>query len=79
MNIIIDIAYYPLLDKYSKAVDDFLKQLDNSGISYQTGATSTLVHGDYDRIMPVVNAIMKDLMKIYPSVFSLRISNVCKI
>ncbi|MCW0483410.1 thiamine-binding protein [Gaoshiqia sediminis] len=78
MQITVEISYYALIDQYDKPVLELLELLKNqSGIRVEVGTMSTLLSGDYESVMTLVNSHMKTMMKQYPSVFNLKIANAC--
>ncbi len=80
MHITVEISYYPLTDNYDQPVLEFLKLIENQKeISITPGTMSTLISGDYDPVMDLLNSSMKELMKKYPSVFTLKIANACEV
>jgi len=79
MFVTIEISYYPLADSYNEAVKRFLQQMKAHQTDMQVGSMSTLIKGEYSEIMPILSAVMDDLMQNYPSVFNLKISNSCPV
>ncbi|HDR88346.1 MAG TPA: hypothetical protein ENN63_01785 [Bacteroidetes bacterium] len=80
MNISLEISYYPLTNKYSSPIREFIDGLGSDHrISVQLGPMSTLISGDYDTVMQVLISRLRPLMEKYPSVFTMKLSNACKI
>ena len=80
MYITVEISYYPLIEQYSGAVQQLLDLLSvSSQISVETGAMSTLISGEYETVMEILQNSLKPLMEKYPSVFVLKIANACKV
>jgi uncharacterized protein YqgV (UPF0045/DUF77 family) len=77
MIVSVEISYYPLIEDYNKPIDNFIRKIDNPGITLNTGTMSTVVTGDYVEVMQLLTQAMGDLMNDYPSVFNLKISNSC--
>lgn len=75
MHIDIEISYYPLKSDFIPPIDQFIEKLQHPGLRVTTGKLSTLVSGDYDLAMNVINSAMKDLMEENPSVFNFKITN----
>lgn len=80
MHITVEISYYPLADQYDQPVFELLDLLKNHPeISIEVGTMSTLLGGEYEPVMDLLNNAMKQLMQKYPSVFSLKIANACEV
>jgi uncharacterized protein YqgV (UPF0045/DUF77 family) len=80
MNISVEISYYPLTGEFDKPINEFIDLLKNrENISVDIGTMSTLISGDYDEVMALLNHSLKELMTKYPSVFNLKIANACEI
>ncbi len=80
MHITVEISYYPLTEKFDAPINKLLELLNTeSNISIEIGAMSTLISGEYDIVMGLLNSSIKQLMKEYPSVFNLKIANACEI
>ena len=80
MHITVEISYYPLMERYEEPVLELLALLENqAGIEIETGTMSTLLRGDYEPVMELLNSSMKTLMQKHPSVFNLKISNSCEL
>lgn len=72
-----EISCYPLSDDFSTPIDHFVEQVRNSGLKYEAGSMSTVISGEYGAVMDFLNGAMASLMRDYPSVFTLKISNAC--
>ena len=80
MHITVEISYYPLVDQYDQPVFELLDLLKNQPeISIEVGTMSTLLSGEYDLVIDLLNSSMKQLMQKYPSVFNLKIANACEV
>ena len=80
MHITVELSYYPLTDAYDKPVLELLELIKNQAdISVEVGTMSTLLSGEYDQVMALLNSSMKQLMQKYPSVFNLKIANACEV
>ncbi|MGC9470061.1 MAG: hypothetical protein ACP5D1_00810 [Bacteroidales bacterium] len=80
MNISLEISYYPLTEQYSTPIKGFIDGLGSDHrISVQPGPMSTLISGDYDVVMEDLVHQLKPLLEKYPSVFTMKLSNACKI
>ncbi len=77
MFISVEISYFPLMDNYSFAVKDFLNLLDDVDFEVKFTETSTTFLGELDVIMDFLKSSFSVVMKKYPSVFDLKISNCC--
>lgn len=80
MIISVEISYYPLSEDYNKPIKDFIELLsEKDNLEINIGKMSTLITGEYKSVMDILNKGMNSLMKKYPSVFNLKISNSCPI
>ncbi|MDX9881615.1 MAG: hypothetical protein RBS73_06075 [Prolixibacteraceae bacterium] len=79
MEISVEISYYSLTDDYKKPVKEFLGALQTSNnVSIEPGTMSSVITGQYDDVMKLLDETIKIFMDKYPSVFTLKISNACK-
>jgi uncharacterized protein YqgV (UPF0045/DUF77 family) len=79
MEITVEIGYYPLMDDYEKPVESFLEKLaENKKIALESGTMSSLLTGNYEDMMELLNQQLKPFLEKYPSVFTLKISSACK-
>jgi uncharacterized protein YqgV (UPF0045/DUF77 family) len=79
MEITVEIGYYPLMDDYEKPVESFLEKLaENKNITIESGSMSSLLTGNYEDVMELLNRQLKPFLEKYPSVFTLKISSACK-
>ncbi len=80
MQIIIEISYYPLTGDYNVPVKEFLERISRrESIQVESGSMSTLIAGEYHQVMNTLTDTLAPLMERYPSVFTLKISNACRI
>lgn len=79
MIITIEISYYPLSDDFNNPVHSFIEKLKSKDVEVDVGIMSTIITGEYDIVMGIITASMKELMDKYPSVFNMKISNSCLI
>lgn len=60
MRLAIEISLYPLDQEYIPYIRDFIERLNkNENLFVETTHTSTLVSGDYDYLMQVMQVEMK--------------------
>jgi uncharacterized protein YqgV (UPF0045/DUF77 family) len=79
MEITVEIGYYPLMKDYEKPVERFIEKLaENKKIALESGTMSSLLTGNYDDVMELLNRQLKPFLEKYPSVFTLKISSACK-
>lgn len=79
MEITVEIGCYPLMDDYEKPVESFLEKLaENKKITLECGTMSSLLTGNYEDMMELLNQQLKPFLENYPSVFTLKISSACK-
>ena len=79
MIITIEISYYPLSGDITEPINSFVDKLKSDDIKVETGIMSSVITGEYDKVMKILNDSMKELMDKYPSVFNIKISNSCLI
>ncbi len=79
MIITIEISYYPLSGDITEPINSFVDKLKSDDIKVETGIMSSIITGEYDKVMKILNNSMKELMDKYPSVFNIKISNSCLI
>jgi len=79
MIITAEISYYPLTDNFSKPIDYFIQLISKSNITIETGKMSTVLIGEYQDIMDVLQKSMSELLNKYSSIFNIKISNSCPI
>ncbi|WP_158870791.1 class I SAM-dependent methyltransferase [Maribellus comscasis] len=79
MEISVEISYYALQGDYNTPVEEFLGTISkNKEITVESGIMSTLISGEYSKVMELLSQSIKPLMEKYPSVFTLKIANACK-
>lgn len=79
MIVTVEISYYPLADNFSKPIDLFISKISSPDITVEPGKMSTVLTGDYQKVMAALQQAMGDLMTEYPSIFNIKISNSCPI
>lgn len=77
MFVTVEISYYPLVNDIDQPVYSFIEKIKGEGIIVETGTMSTLVSGDYIKVMDVLTSTMGEIMVKYPSVFNIKLSNAC--
>lgn len=77
MKVAVDISLYPLADDFLPPIQDVIRRLnEHEGITVSTNPMSTQVRGDYDTVMPALNAeIRKTFEDVPKAVFAIRILN----
>ena len=79
MEVTVEISFYPLVDNYNEPVREFIEAIaNNKKIVVEPGTMSTLLTGQYDDIMKLLDQKLKYFMEKYSSVFTIKISNSCK-
>ena len=59
MKLLVEITMYPLHDGHLQSIDDFLARLNAAeGVEVKTGRMSTLLYGEYDAVMDLLNEAM---------------------
>lgn len=60
MNAIVEISLYPLKNKFIPSIDKFIDKLHKyDELQVSTNDLSTLIKGDYDKVMDVLKKEMK--------------------
>ena len=77
MIVTIEISYYPLTDDFNSPIQLFLNKLQREEIEVEVGTMSTLITGEFEKVMEILQNSMGDVMEKYPSVFNMKISNSC--
>lgn len=77
MKVAVDISLYPLADDFLPPIQDVIRRLnEHEGITVSTNPMSTQLRGDYDTVMPALNAeIRKTFEDVPKAVFAIRILN----
>lgn len=80
MKISVEISYYPLIKEFEKPIEEFIAHIKKgNGITLEIGAMSTVISGEYGTVMALLTDSMKSHMMQYPSVFTLKVANACKV
>ena len=59
LKISVELTFSPLMDKFEKPIEEFIKKLRASGLTVKENPLSTQVYGDYDKVMNLIQAEMK--------------------
>jgi uncharacterized protein YqgV (UPF0045/DUF77 family) len=62
MKISVELTLTPLQDAYEAPVINFIKKLRASGLTVMENPLSTQVYGDYDKVMGLLQAEIKDAL-----------------
>ena len=66
MKLTVDISMYPLKDEYIPPIDGIIRRFNSyPEIRVKTVPTSTLLTGDYDRLMKILAAEIKYCFETY--------------
>ncbi len=60
MRISVELTLSPLQDDFEAPIIDFIKKLRHSGLTVLENPLSTQVFGDYDEVMALLNAEIKE-------------------
>ncbi len=60
MKISVELTLSPLQDDFEPPIIDFIKKLRDSGLTILENPLSTQVFGDYDKVMELLNAEIKE-------------------
>ncbi len=76
VQITVEVSYYPLPDSNNDPVTEFMKEIvENENIDVVPGIMSTLLTGQYEDVMSLLEKKLRLLMEKYLSVFTLKVSN----
>lgn len=64
MNISVELTLTPLQDQYEPLIINFIKKLRASNLKILENPLSTQVYGDYDLVMKMLNAEIKDVFEV---------------
>ena len=64
MKISVELTLTPLQDDYEPAIIHFIKKLRASGLTVLENPLSTQVYGDYDKVMSVLGAEIKEAFEL---------------
>lgn len=64
MKISVELTFSPLQDDFEEHIIRFIKKLRASGLTVLENPLSTQVYGDYDAVMPVLNAEIKTAFEL---------------
>lgn len=80
MNISLEISLYPFAENYPDEVHLFLDNIyAQKDLTVETNSMSTIIIGDYQQIMTLLNSELFRFFKKHKGVFVLKISNGCVI
>ena len=80
MQITVEISLYPLEEGFAGTVNDFLGRLkEYPEVAVQTASMSTMISGDYDRVMDILNREIRPVFQKHAAVFTLKVANACGI
>ena len=78
LGITAQVSLYPLRqDNLSPSINAVVQALDKDGVESQTGAMSTLVWGDDEKVFPALMDAFRKAADVGETVMILTISNAC--
>jgi len=78
MKITAEISLYPIHERYNKDIFQFIEQLHaNENILTETNVMSTILTGEYDEILTLLNYELKAVFTNQKAVCILKLSNGC--
>jgi len=78
MIVTVEMSLYPLQEAYGEKIMHFLEKIQSvTGINMQTNSMSTLITGDYDTIMQMLQEEIRSVFHDQKAVFIIKISNGC--
>ena len=77
MQVAVDISLYPLDADFIPPIKDVIERLkSHDDIAVETNRMSTQVRGDFDAVMPILNAEIRTTFENIPhAVFTIKIIN----
>lgn len=79
MKITAEISYYPLHSEFDQKIMHFLEQLARQEqVKVEIGPMSTVLQGEYEQVMQLINVQMAETLAKENAVFNLKISNSCE-
>ena len=73
-----DISFYPLDSKYLYIVNQFLTSShDQAELKIETTDVSTLITGEYDSVMSLIEEKLRSFLESGDAVFVIKLSNAC--
>mgnify|MGYP006277528025 FL=1 len=73
-----DISFYPLDSKYLDIVNQFLTSIhDQAELKIETTDVSTLITGEYDSVMSLIEEKLRSFLESGDAVFVIKLSNAC--
>ncbi|HOJ36677.1 MAG TPA: YkoF family thiamine/hydroxymethylpyrimidine-binding protein [Ignavibacteriales bacterium] len=74
MKISVEISYYPLVENFIPVIKSYIERINqNKNVEITTSKLSTLIIGEYDEVMQLLNDSIKEYFEKYPSVYNLKI------
>ena len=64
MEISVELTFSPLQDDFEQHIVNFIKKLRASGLTVLENPLSTQVYGNYDEVMQVLNAEIKEAFEL---------------
>ena len=64
MKISVELTLTPLQNEFEKPIIDFIKKLRASGLKILENPLSTQVYGDYDTVMKILTAEIKESFQL---------------
>lgn len=64
MNISVELTLTPLNNQYEEHIIRFIKKLRASGLTVMENPLSTHVYGEYDTVMHLLNAEIKEALEL---------------
>ena len=78
MNIQAEVSLYPLgAPELGEAIDSFLGELENTGLTVHKGNMSSTLAGDVDEVFAALGKAFKAVANRYKVVLILKVSNAC--
>ena len=78
MIVTVELSLYPLHEGYGAEILHFIEKIQSlSAISVETNAMSTLITGDYDTIMQLLQEEIRPVFQASKAAFIIKISNGC--
>ncbi len=78
MNIQAEVSLYPLgAAELGEAIDSFLRELENAGLTVHKGHMSSMLAGDVDEVFAALGKAFTSVANRHKVVLVLKVSNAC--
>jgi len=76
----VEISFYPLGEKnYKEIINNFLEEINRSGLKFSVSPMSTIITGDSDKVFDFIKETFKKFSENHKFVLKATFSNSCGI